>query len=405
MSWKDVKNSAPESAEFIVNEAKKITAEMPARLAGSESENAAREYLAAQLAECTDEVGKEEFSFAPDAAMGWIYITVVCAILAFVAYFFVSFVSVVLIILALVPFFVQGIFCSRAFDGMYKPASSENLTAVKKCAGVMKRRIIFVAHTDASNEFAFHAKFGGKAFAAAMIISVVGAFYLLAADIARWAYLGSMGAGLAAGDYLIVGLVGLVFVPFWFACFFFVDKKKVVDGANDNLSGCLEAVALLKAMKDNGVQCENTEILVVLTSAEECGLRGAKAWCDAHREDFKDVPTDVLVLDTIRDEKHFKAGVRDLNGLVGLDAGLADEFIAAATESGADCLKGGVSFGATDAAAFAESGFRATSVIALDSSLPEYYHTQADTADNMNPELLAKCFKALAQFVENADGK
>ena len=90
---------------------------------------------------------------------------------------------------------------------------------------------------------------------AAAIISLLGAAYLLAADIARWAYLGSVGTGLARGEWLAVGLGGIVFVPFWGLCLFAIDPKTVSPGANDNLSGCFVAVALIKALAEKESSC------------------------------------------------------------------------------------------------------------------------------------------------------
>lgn len=402
MSWTEIKNSAEDGAEFVLAEADNITRNYPKRAAGSDGEKQVRERFATLLSDCADEVKTEGFSFAPDAATGWLYLTVVCALLAFVAYFFVAFVSVVLIILALVPFVLQGMLCLRALDGMYKPATSENLIATAKCKGQVKRRIYLCAHTDAAPESRLHAKLGGKFFVAAMVCSVLGVLYMLAANIARWVWLGSMGAALAADAYLIVGLVGLVFVPFWVSCFFFFDKSKTVDGANDDLSGCLTAVAVLKAMRESGTACENTEVCVLLTSAEECGLRGAYAWCDAHAEECKDVPTLFLVLDTLRESDRLSVAARELNGMVKTDSEAAQSFIDAAQSVGVNCKKSACMFGATDAAVFAAKGLSACSVTAL-GGLPDYYHTEKDTADNMNAPLIADCMKAVAEFIRKAD--
>lgn len=403
MSWENVKNSADENVGFIKSEIKRVVSEIPKRSAASEGEKEAAEYIAEGLKYGASDVVTEEFKVAPDAATGWLYVTAVLTLLAFVAYFFVSFVSVVLLILAAVPFIVQGLLCSAAFDGMYKEGVSRNVTAVRKCTGEVKRRIFFTAHIDAAYTMRLSEKFGGRFTAATAALSVIGFIYLFAADIARWAYLGSMGAGLASDAYLITGLVALVFVPFWIACFFMFDKKTVADGANDDLSGCYVAAALLKAMQDADMRLEHTEVGVIITGAEESGLRGAKAWCAMHKDDYLDGETVFVTLDTLRDAKYLKVGTRDLNGLVATDAALADAFAAAADKAGVKCGKGGVSFGATDAAAFAQSGRRAVSVTALAPDMPDYYHTEKDTVDNMDDAVLADCFRAAAQFAEDFD--
>ena len=61
-----------------------------------------------------------------------------------------------------------------------------------------------------------------------------------------------------------LGLIALIFFPFWFGLYFMWNRNKIVDGANDNLSGCYIGNAILKYLKDEGIELENTEIGVVL---------------------------------------------------------------------------------------------------------------------------------------------
>lgn len=402
MKFEQLKRNSGKSTEFI-NQQIAFTAEnISDREAGSVAECDASEYMANQLTETGAKVVTEEFDFAPAAAFGWINVGVVCVLLAFVAYFFVSMVSVALIVVALIPFVVQGVMCSRAFDGAYVKGKSRNVTAVLPCAGEVKRRVFFTAHVDAANTLRPQIKGRNRLIAACSVIASVGAVYLTAIDIARWAYLGSLGTGFAQDEWLIIGLVGLVFVPFWFALLFAIDYKKVAPGANDNLSGCYVAIGLMKALAENGVTLENTEVGVILTGAEECGLRGAKAWCDAHANDYKGTDTYFVTLDTLRDEKALKVQNRDMNGLKKLDKDAVKLVALAARKSGAKCGKGGAP-GMTDAAAFAQAGLKAVAITAME-PFAEYYHTEKDCADNTDPDVLEKCFLIAAQIVEELDG-
>ena len=87
-----------------------------------------------------------------------------------------------------------------------------------------------------------------------------------------------------------------------------------MDGANDNLSACFMGIAVLREMERLGVQTESTEVGVILTGAEEAGIRGAKAWCKAHAGDYADVPTYILCFDTIHDPRQLMVNFRYLNG-------------------------------------------------------------------------------------------
>lgn len=401
MNTSEIKRNAAQYGEYIAQEAAYTAENMSARTAGSVAEADASEYIAGKLTAAGAEVRTEEFKVAPAAAFGWIGVTAVCMMLAYVAYFFVSMVSVALIIVALVPFVVQGVFLSRAFDGAYIQKTSRNVTAVLPCSGEVRRRVFFTAHADSARNFRPYVKGRHALVAAVAAISLVGAAYLLGADIARWAYLGSVGTGLVRGDWLTIGLVGIVFVPFWGAALFVIDGKRASAGAGDNLTGCFAAAAVVKALAETGVP-EHTEVGVIVTGAEECGLRGAKAWCDAHAAEYRDGKTYFVTLDTLRDAGRLKAQKRDLNGLQTLDKELVARFSESAGKAGLECGKGGFAFGATDAAAFAAAGLKAVAVTAFD-PMSDTYHTENDVADSLDSGFLGKCVIAAVQFVEDLE--
>ena len=113
-------------------------------------------------------------------------------------------------------------------------------------------------------------------------------------------------------------------------------------------------IAVLKALHDQGITLENTEVGVILSGSEEAGLRGAKAWCEAHKGEFDDVPTIILSYDTIHDPKYLMTNYRDLNGTVKADKAVSDLFMESAADLNIPCKKGWVPplGGATDSAAF-----------------------------------------------------
>lgn len=389
------------AAETAAQEIKAAVEEFPARLPASLSELNASDRLKEELGKCADEVRAEQFAVAPAAATGWVYFTAVCAIMAYVTYFFVSFLSVVFVVAAAIPLVVQGLLCLPAFDGMYVTRTSQNVTATKKCAGDRKGRVVIVAHADAAPVSPLKSALGGKAVAAVCAVAVIGLLYVLAADIARWAYMGSMGTGLVEGAYLYAGLVGIVFAPAWVACFFVFGSGKASDGASDNLSGCYTALALMRLLDSNGVVFDGTEISVVITGAEECGMRGAAAWCKARADEDK-TDTVAIALDTLREDDKFAVSLRELNGFVRTDAALAEELTDAAGAAGVICEKRGCTFGATDAVAFTRAGYRAASLTASDMS-PEYIHTPRDNADGVNAKAIEDALRVLVEYLDRAD--
>lgn len=151
-----------------------------------------------------------------------------------------------------------------------------------------------------------------------------------------------------------------------------------MDGANDNLSACFMGIAVLREMERLGVQTESTEVGVILTGAEEAGIRGAKAWCKAHAGDYADVPTYILCFDTIHDPRQLMVNFRYLNGTVKADRALGEAFLRAAEEAQVPCKRGLVPLmgGATDSAGFTQGGFRSVAVTGLAHKLEDYYHTR-----------------------------
>ena len=212
-------------------------------------------------------------------------------------------------------------------------------------------------------------------------------------------------AGANADTLKTCALWGLIFVPFWLGLYFLWNKKRVVDGANDNLTGCYMGIAILKELHDRGINLENTEVGVILSGSEEAGLRGAKAWAEAHKGEFDDIPTYIVSYDTIHDPKYLMVNYRDLNGTVKTDKELSDLMMKAAGDLKIHCLKGMVPpmGGATDPAAFAQAGYRATSITGLNHKLENYYHTRRDTYDNMNLQGLADCYAMSVRALEMVD--
>ncbi len=395
-----------DAAKYMVKEITYICKNIEKRSPGSLGEKKACEYMAEVLKkDCgCERADVESFKENPGSFYGWLFFTLTFVLAAIVLYFFAPVASIILIVAGLVLVVLQFGLYIKAIDKFFPEKTGHNVTAIKKCKGETKRRIIFNGHPDAAWEWPVNHALGGVGFEAHAIIGFAGAFYYLILAIIQLAQNGSVGADIST-PLGKAGLVGLIFVPFLAGLYFMVNYRRVVDGANDNLSGCYMGIALLKALKDEGIEFENTELGVVLTGSEEAGLRGAKAWCEAHKGEFDDVPTFIFSFDTIHDPKYLMVNYRDLNGTVKADTDASDLFMEAADELGIQCKKGMVPplGGATDSAAFAQGGFRAAGITGLNHKLESYYHTRRDSYDNMNLDGLADCFAATVKVLEKFD--
>ncbi len=395
------------SAKYMLREITKICKSFEKRGPGSKGEEQACRYMAGVLKkDCgCDTAEVEAFEENPGSFYGWIYITITCVLIAIVLFFLnvkysiaaLPVIGIVLIVFGLALAFLQFGLYKKSVDFLFPKKTGHNVTAIKKPTGKVKRRVVFNGHPDAAWEWPVNYALGGVGFESHAILCALGAVYYIV--------LSALSINGATETVKKCGLWGLLFVPFLVGLYFMWNKKRVVDGANDNLSGCYMGIAILKALKEEGIELENTELGVVLTGSEEAGLRGAKAWCEAHKGEFDDVPTFIFSYDTIHDPKQLMVNYRDLNGTVKADKDVSDLYMEAAKELGIFCKKGWVPplGGATDSAAFAQAGFRATGVTGLNHKLENYYHTRRDSYDNMDLEGLGNCFAVSVKALEMFD--
>ncbi len=408
MDFKKIIENKNKAAKYMIDEITHVIKTCGKRDPGSEGEKKSCEYMAEVLKKdcgCED-VNIESYEVAPKAFYGWIYCTMTLVLISVVLFFFAPVISIPLILIGFLLMLLEFGFYKKVLDPFFKKKTSHNVTAIKKCTGETKRRIIFNGHPDATWEWPVNYALGGVGFEGHAIIVVLGAIFYLVISIMYVLRNGvSFGMPDLSDPLVKAALWGLLFVPFMIGLYFMVNYRRVVDGANDNLTGCYMGIAVLKFLKDEGIELENTEIGVILTGSEEIGLRGSKAWVEAHKDDFKDVPTFIYAYDTINDPKYLMANYRDLNGTVKSDKDCADLFFEACQEVGVPCTKGMVPplGGAVDAAAFSQGGFRAAGVTGLNHKLERYYHTRLDSYDNMNADGIANCFAASVKMLEMFD--
>ncbi|HKL93654.1 MAG TPA: M20/M25/M40 family metallo-hydrolase [Clostridia bacterium] len=402
MRFVNLKKEKGKSADYICSEIEHIIKTYSKRDPGSEGEHKASEYMAEELKKYSDDVKIEDFKVNPDSFYGWIPITVTLMLMAVVMYFFMPIISAVLLAVGVIIMLVQFVSYRKLIDKLFKEKISCNVTAIKKPTGEVKRRIFFNGHPDAANEWTMNYHFGGKVMSIQVMIAFFGVVYAVAI-IAVAMIMQGVGFVIAKSTTLYLGLAGLIFVPFWISIYGLSNKRIIVDGANDNLTGCYLGIAILKALKENNITFENTEVGVLLTGSEEAGLRGAKAWAKEHKHDYDDVETVIIAYDTIRESKFLSVNVKDLNATVKTDEALGNLFMRAAKNVGATCSFGSVPIGATDSAAFTQGGFRSIGITAMDHNLKDYYHTRRDTYDNLDKDCLATTFEVSAETLDLFD--
>ena len=314
-------------------------------------------------------------------------------------FFICQWFSIVFGCLAVFLFLFQFVLYRQVIDPLFPKRESVNITAIRPCKGEIRQRIFLNGHIDAAWEFPLNYYFGGVVFEIPGVVSLSGVIVYMILSVC---------ALCNTGDWTdTAGLCGFVFLPFYILLAATYNPKRIVDGANDNLSGCFLGIALLREMEQTGVSLKHTEVGVILTGSEEAGTRGAKQWCKVHKDDFRDVPTYILCLDTIHDPDQLMVNQKDLNSTVKSDPALCRAFLQAAKTAGVPCRKGRVPLfgGSTDSAAFTQGGFRSAGVTGLSHVLEDYYHTRRDSWDNLNPQGLENCYLAISTMIRTMDGE
>lgn len=373
---------------YTVREIKKICKTIGPRIAGSEKEHEAHRYIAEQMKTCCDEVTLEEFTVSREALMSFIR---VCGILVAIAMAFsfagLPIVALVVSVIALVCLVCEFGMYKQFYDKLFKKYTSHNAIGVRKAAGETKQRIIFSGHVDSSHEWTFTRLGGAPLLYIAGIWAVVGMFYCLG-----YAVIDTF--NLCSEELMeILKYVQIAFIPGVICAIVFINFRITVEGANDNLTGAIGSVAIMKFLQDNDIRFENTEVVAVASGSEESGLRGAKAFSKRHHDELTEIPTVFIGLETFRDYKNISICKRDLSGTVSMDERVCRLVKKAGEDAGIKLPYISVYLGASDAAAVQQSGVPAVTLAAMNPGPPRYYHTRGDTADNMDMKTVEKCLE------------
>ena len=378
-----------ECANFAAWTIKKVCKEIGPRPSGSEAELKAEEFMAKQTGKAADSVSTESFSIANRAFFGW---TKIDGVLLFIASLFLFFrmpvASLVCALIATVCLIGEFLFYKEFLDRFYKKQTSYNTILTRKPTGEVKRRIIFAGHADSSFEWRYTHLVGPGMMYFVFIYAAVGLGYNIVFSI----------VSLAQGNLIMPSVDGiswyswaaLAFLPAFVLLFFFINYNTCVDGANDNLTGCMVGAAVLKFLDDNNVRFENTEVVAFFSGSEEAGLRGTKDYAKKHLDELKEVETVFVALDTFKDYDDMFIYNRDMSGLTKHDEKACKLLKKAAQNAGIDMKYSVIFAGASDAAAMTQAGVPSVSLAAMNPGPPRYYHTRRDTADIIDLKTIEK---------------
>ena len=353
---------------------------------------------------CCDEVELHAFSCHPRAFLGWIPWLVPCYLLVLLCYWLFPPAALVLSMAALAVIFLQAVRFQELVDPLFRRAEGHNVVGVLRPRGEVRRRVVVSAHLDSAYEFTLWLFF--KQLSLPLMVLLPLAFAWMAAGSAAvstaWVFEAS-----DHGVFTIIGVLGACFYPV-VGLFVFFTAWSPVPGALDNLSGIAVVDAIGQAMapaaREQGPLLESTELLLLATSAEEAGLRGARRFARQHRERLTNTPTWVINLDSFGEEQHLAVLHREHWTGAHHDPRLVRLALSSAATEGLAMKRSALVLGGTDAAPFSLAGIPAVTLIGQDSSrLIPNYHTRHDTLEHISEAALKAAFDVVLSMLRSID--
>jgi Zn-dependent M28 family amino/carboxypeptidase len=189
----------------------------------------------------------------------------------------------------------------------------------------------------------------------------------------------------------------------------FFTSWKPVPGAFDNLSAVSVVAGLGRYIGEAETSGdwfpERTEVVLLATSSEEAGHRGAKRYVTKHLEELKTIPTYGLFLEMIKDEKNLAVWKGESSTGARHDPELVKMAQEVATSHGWPIFVGQMPvLLTTDADSFSLNGVSAVCLTSCDhSKLDPTYHTRYDTYEHVRPESLTVMLQLVIDMIQRID--
>lgn len=386
--------------KYITDGIESICKNHKRRSAGCESVKTAQAEMSEAMKDCVDEIRTQQFEVHPHAFIGSIPLDaflclVACGFFVYGVYAgrpWSYIVSLVLTIMAMIIIVVEYILYKPFTDKLYPKKTGQNLYMVRRAKNTPKRRIILCGHADAAWEMPIL-----KHFPMFLIVTCIGSAFLY------WA-VNFIFCNLALADFLpakvlhVFAVIEIVNSILYMPLLFFIDWRTVVDGANDNLTGCYLAMSIIREMADNDMRYDDTEVCCLITDAEEPGLRGALAFADENVEELLSLNTVVIAPDTIHSPEELRIFSRGINYTESNSEEVCNLLYFASIKNGLDIPTAEFYPGANDSEAFSAIGVKAAAICGVAFTPQDYYHTVRDTYTNLNPE----CIRLVRDILKDA---
>ncbi len=347
------------------------------------------------------EVRTQRFSCHPKAFLGFIPFAALLYLGATIFYWVSAPLCMVLAGACALLTILELVRYREFIDPLFPVAEGENVIAVIRPRGPVRRRVIVSAHQDSAYEFNLW-YFLKAASVPIMLLGFAAVFVPLFGGLAK-----SLSATPDAHAFDVIGYVCMGLYPFVGLNLFF-HTYSVVPGAMDDLAGISVLTGVAQALADAGAAGEpalaHTEVRLIAMSSEEAGLRGAKRYAATHQHELSVVPTYGLFVDGVYDERFLTVLNREIFTGARHDPRLVRLAHTVAAQRGWSIQEHTLLLGATDATPFSLMGMPSVALLCQDATrLVPNYHTRLDTLEHVRPASLGVMLQMVLDMIERID--
>ena len=409
-----MKDNNPQTDFFSKKEVKetllwteKLVSKTGTRLTGSTGCKKAAKIIHQKFQDVCSSVEIQDFTHSRDAFLSLVKLMPISYVIALISIYFGgywNYLAASCMIFVSFSAICEFMYYREFLDPFYSKTESRNIIGNIASKGKTRQTLIFSAHYD--SPYVFHylqniQKYYIPILVITLFIYIFGLYLSISAMVFQ---IQSSDLFIYSSNWIIGMVAGLIFIiPYYF----FITNE-VSPGAGDNLIAVAILQRLAKYFSDPDNTLQNTELIFLITDAEESGLRGARAFVNKNREKLLASPHINYNMDSLFSVDHLMFLTSDINNTIKLSEDLANQSIQLAKKCGYTAGKMNIPFGGggTDAGEFAKAGVKAVSLIAMDTTFKSGfnpYHTRDDHTKNIDPKAIQASLEIARSFACNLD--
>lgn len=401
--------SVSETATSALTRVEEIIKLYGPRLCGDESTHKAAEYLKKDMENYCDTTKLETFKVNPKAFLSWVKIADVLYVISIIlAWMNVPIFGALSEMLIVMYYVFENVLFMKFADRFFPEKIGKNVYGIIEPTEEVKNTVVYSGHHDSAFIFGFY-EFLPNLF---IIRAAVGLLTPLVFSLAMF-YESFLLFQSGQGQFNFFGEIPalsrkmniffLFYTPIALSSWNFV-KNTGTPGAGDNLIASSIGVELAKYFSEH--RPKNTRVVIASFDGEEAGLRGARAFWDAHAKEYQDAYN--FNVDSPFFLKELTLLKSDINGFQPLDQKMVDDIIEIGKKNNLQVNQKDLLLllGGTDAAEAARHGVRTTTLIGLPWTVGNYqpvYHTMLDKPENVEPEAVDGVFTLAREFILSKD--